>query len=158
MGAKPVHERPVDPPDTHASALDSSRNDRFDRDPQRIAYDLWCLQENRRMAGQTLEPLNELVHALRARNPWLEEADIARGIDVFLTRTVMEVARSFTARHRYFFEVPRLRPRMVAATRGPCSASACPRVSTDCTAMGISGYNGKNDRTPDAGISNDPNE
>ena len=31
MGAKPVHERPVDPPDTHASALDSSRNDRFDR-------------------------------------------------------------------------------------------------------------------------------
>lgn len=150
----PADGCPVDSADTHAAAPEFSRNaHQLDREPQRIAYDLWCLQENRRIACQPLESLDGLIHTLRARNPWLEASDIERGTALFLAWTLTEVTRSCAARHRYVFEVPRLRPRTGVA-RAPCPAAATSPVSNDCTVRGFARYNDKNDRTPDRGDSN----
>ena len=146
---------PVDPADTHAAAPEFSRNaHRLDRESQRIAYDLWCLQENRRIARQPLASLDGLIHTLRARNPWLEASDIERGTALFLAWTLTEVTRSCAARHRYFFEVPRFRPRTVVVTRAPRPATDPSPVSNNCTVRGFARYNGKNDRAPDPGDSN----
>ena len=150
----PADGCPVDPADTHAAAPECSRNPhRLDREPQRIAYDLWCLQENRRIARQPLASLDGLIHTLRARNPWLEASDIERGTALFLAWTLTEVTRSCAARHRYVFEVPRLRSRTGVGC-APCPATDPSPVSNDCTVRGFARYNDQNDRTPDPGDSN----
>ena len=95
-------------PSPPASARDSSRiTNRFDRDPQRIAYDLWCLQENHRLDGKPLQPLGCLVDILQKRNPGLEDTILESGIALFLERTFAEIRQSSAVRHRYFFGISR---------------------------------------------------
>ena len=62
----------------HAAAPELAETRTGDREPQRIAYDLWCLQENRRIARQPLASLDGLIH-VAGTNPWLEASDIERG-------------------------------------------------------------------------------
>ena len=100
-----THTQDLSPP---ASARDSSRiTNRFDRDSQRIAYDLWCLQENLRLAGQPLQPLDCLVDTLQKRNPSLKDTILESGIALFLERTFADIQQSSAARHRYFFGISR---------------------------------------------------
>ncbi len=110
--------------------------------PQGIAYALWCLQENRRLAGQPLAPLDELIQSLRTRHPALDAADLQRGLDLFLAQTGAEILRSCATHdrllwmlHRSGWQTPQGHDRRAAPT--PSS------VSMDCTALGVSRYNGQ---------------
>ena len=76
-------------------------------DPKRIAYDLWCIQEDRRMAGQPLENLDALVRALREQQPQLPDAALHQGVEHFLAWMLAETAARLAGRQRYFFQVHR---------------------------------------------------
>ena len=90
-------------------------------DPKRIAYDLWCIQEDRRIAGQPLENLDALVRALREQQPQLPDAALHQGVEHFLAWMLAETAARLAGRQRYFFQVHRgpvpARPR--SPRRGP---------------------------------------
>ena len=72
-------------------------------DPKRIAYDLWCIQEDRRIAGQPLENLDALVRELRERQPQLPDAALHQGVEHFLAWMLAETAARLAGRQRYFF-------------------------------------------------------
>lgn len=74
-------------------------------DPKRLAYDLWCIQEDRRIAGQPLENLDVLVRALRARYPTLNEDLLQQGVEQFLAFMVVDQAQSCARRQRHFWQV-----------------------------------------------------
>ena len=74
-------------------------------DPKRLAYDLWCIQEDRRIAGQPLENLDVLIRTLRERSPTLNEDVLQQGVEQFLAFMVVDQAQSFARRQRYFFQV-----------------------------------------------------
>lgn len=74
-------------------------------DPKRLAYDLWCIQEDRRIAGQPLENLDVLVRALRARYPTLNEDLLQQGVEQFLAFMVVDQAQSWARRQRHFWQV-----------------------------------------------------
>ena len=76
-------------------------------DPKRIAYDLWCLQEDRRIAGQPLENLDALVRELRERQPQLPDAALHQGVEHFLAWMLAETAARLAGRQRYFFQIHR---------------------------------------------------
>ena len=110
--------------------------------PQGIAYALWCLQENRRLAGQPLAPLDELIQSLRTRHPALDAADLQRGLELFLAQTGAEILRSCATHdrllwmlHRSGWQTPQ------GHDRRPLSPLPLP--SMDCTILGISRYNGQ---------------
>ena len=72
-------------------------------DPRQIAYDLWCLQEDRLRAGQPLESMDTLVRELQARNPRLDAAIIHRGVEHLLARLFAENEVSLARRQRWIF-------------------------------------------------------
>lgn len=69
-------------------------------DPKRIAYDLWCLQEDRRIAGQPLENLDALVRTLREQQPQLPDETLHQGVEHFLTWMLADAAGRLAGRHR----------------------------------------------------------
>lgn len=75
--------------------------------PKHIAYDLWCLQEDRRIAGQPLENLDALVCELRQRQPQLPDAALHQGVEHFLAWMLAETATRLAGRQRYSFQVQR---------------------------------------------------
>ena len=110
--------------------------------PQGIAYALWCLQENHRLAGQPLAPLDELIQSLRTRYSALDGADLQRGLELFLAQTGAEILRSCATHdrllwmlHRSGWQTPQ------GHDRRPLSPLPLP--SMDCTILGISRYNGQ---------------
>ena len=143
----PADGCPVDPADTHAAAPEFSRNaHRLDRAPQRIAYDLWCLQENRRIARQPLASLDGLIHVCQGTEPVAGDPGHRAGNRIVPGLDADGSHRSCAARHRYVFEVPRLRPRTVVARAVPGDRSIAGVQRLHC--QGFARYNDKNDRTP----------
>lgn len=65
----------------------------------RIAYELWCLQEDRRSAGLPVQSLSTLIGALQTRHPRLAEAMIDQAVALFLARQ-FEETRVQLDRHR----------------------------------------------------------
>jgi len=76
-------------------------------DRKRIAYDLWCIQEDRRMAGQPLENLDALVRALREQQPQLPDAALHQGVEHFLAWALAETAARLAGRQRALVQVHR---------------------------------------------------
>ena len=64
-----------------------------------LAYELWCLQEDRRGAGQPVQNLSTLIGELRAQHPQLTDAALNAGVALFLAR-LFEENRLQIARHR----------------------------------------------------------
>ena len=69
-------------------------------DPKRIAYDLWCIQEDRRMAGQPLENLDALVRALREQQPQLPKETLHQGVEHFLAWMLADATGRLAGRRR----------------------------------------------------------
>ena len=101
-------------------------------DPKRIAYDLWCIQEDRRIAGQPLENLDALVRALREQQPQLPDEAIHRGIEHFLAWMLAETTTRLAGRQRCFFQVHRgLVPARPRSPRRGREGSRLDRVSSE---------------------------
>jgi hypothetical protein len=64
-----------------------------------LAYELWCLQEDRRWARQSVQNLSTLISELRVRHPQLTDAAIDAGVALFLARLFEENHLQIT-RHR----------------------------------------------------------
>ncbi len=110
--------------------------------PQWIAYELWCLQENHRLAGPALASLDTLIHTLRTRHPTLDAADLQRGLDLFLAQTGAEILQSCATHHRLLWLLHRSGWQTLRGhDRRPTSPPPLP--SMDCTILGISRYNGQ---------------
>lgn len=65
----------------------------------RIAYELWCLQEDHRAAGLPVQGLSTLIAELRVRHPRLKDVAIDQGVDLFLAR-LFEEHQQRLAHHR----------------------------------------------------------
>ena len=76
-------------------------------DPKHIAYDLWCIQEDRRIAGQPLENLDVLVRTLREQQPQLPDEALHQGVEHFLTWMLADAAGRLAGRHRCFLHAYR---------------------------------------------------
>jgi hypothetical protein len=87
-------------------------------DPRQVAYDLWCLQEDRLRAGQPLESLDALVRELQARNPRLKAATLERGVAHWLDRMFAENEARLARRRRWIFHASRS---SVSARRAPAA-------------------------------------
>ncbi|MBK8168652.1 MAG: hypothetical protein IPK64_22115 [bacterium] len=70
--------------DTPDNRRAPARRDRRQRLIRRIAYDLWCLQENRLSDTLPLKGFDALVAEFRLRNPALEDAVVREGAALFL--------------------------------------------------------------------------
>lgn len=57
---------------------------------RRVAYELWCLQEDRRDAHQPVGGLDALIFELRQRHPQLDQAVVDQAAELFLNRMFEE--------------------------------------------------------------------
>ncbi|MCB1771176.1 MAG: hypothetical protein KDJ31_15995 [Candidatus Competibacteraceae bacterium] len=67
--------------------------------PRRVAYELWCLQEERRDARVPVGGLGSLILELRRRHPRLEQSVVDQAVDIFLNQQIEE-SRAQIIRHR----------------------------------------------------------
>ena len=116
-------------------------------DPKRVAYDLWCIQEDRRMAGRPLQSTEMLVRELREHQPQWPEDAIHRGVAHFLAWMLADHAAHIAWRQRYLANVHRwaapARPRTARRARGdperppPATGGAEPDTTAIPTRSGI---------------------
>lgn len=118
-------------------------------DPKRVAYDLWCLQENQDRAGKPRLLLADLVATLRTRNPSLEDAVIDRAIQHMMDRLFATEKTQRALRQRLMHQehrastVARLAPpfRSSQTGRGQKQATGIVAVSNVCSTQDFRGYN-----------------
>lgn len=98
---------------------------------QRVAYELWCIEQDRRDARQLVGGLGPLISVLRERHPRLEETVIDRAVDLFLYR-LFEDNQARVTRHREWILQASLPP--IRAPRGlGGDGCVCSRSSSDQT-------------------------
>ncbi|MBK8185617.1 MAG: hypothetical protein IPK63_23080 [Candidatus Competibacteraceae bacterium] len=76
-----------------------------ERAAQEIAYDLWCIQEDRLRAGAPLVGLGMLVSELHERHPDWDDTLIEQGVSVFLNEQLHSRQKSVTQRQRLLFQL-----------------------------------------------------
>lgn len=68
--------------------------------PEKIAYDLWCIQEDWLGMGRSLEGLDALLTEFHQRYPHLDSTLIAEGIALFLADQIRVKRERLTQRQR----------------------------------------------------------
>ena len=61
--------------------------------PRHIAFELWCIHEDRKMSGKPVGGIELLLKNLRKRYPYLSDELINQGFDLYL-------AHSFCVTHQ----------------------------------------------------------
>jgi len=98
---------------------------------QRVAYELWCIEQDRLDTRQLVGGLGPLISVLRERHPRLKEAVIDRAVGLFLDR-LFEDHQARVTRHQAWILQASLP--LIRAPRGlGGDGCVCSRSSSDPT-------------------------
>ena len=119
---------------------------------RQVAYELWCLHEDRRPSDPPLGGMEGLIRALQERQPDLPLERIQQGVALFLARRFRdEIARSASRQRQIFhLSLSVVRSTMPHASGRP-ARNGCASTFTGCAKTGESGYNEKNQPKSDPG-------
>lgn len=116
---------------------------------RQIAYDLWCIQEDRRISALPMESLDTLLKELRQRKPQITDALLQQGVDLFLQGQIDAQCERFTQRERQLFFLTAYQSRSLCLLNraNPLNESLMhPPASGACTSLNGTGYNESNGR------------
>ena len=124
-------------------------------DATQVAYDLWCLQEDRRMSGQPPQRMDAMIQYLREQRPDLDCELIQQGVAHFLALMFREETARSESRQRQMFQLS-LSVARSATAPGPgrpprLARNERVRTIAGCAKTGDSRYNDRNDPTLDPG-------
>lgn len=71
------------------------------RTPHHIAFELWCIHEDGRIANRSPEGVARLLDRLRERHPYLAEPLIEQGLDLFTELLFRESEQRLISRRRW---------------------------------------------------------
>jgi len=124
-------------------------------DATQVAYELWCLQEDRRRSGQPPGRMEAMIQALHERQPELPPELIQQGVAHFLALMFREETARSESRQRQIFHVS-LSVARSATPYGPgrrprLARKECTSTFASCAKTGHSRYNEGNQQTPAPG-------
>ena len=124
-------------------------------DATQVAYELWCLQEDRRRSGQPPGRMEALIQALHERQPELPPELIQQGVAQFLALMFREETARSESRQRQMFQwslaVARSATGHALGRRPRPAQNERVRTIAGCAKTGDSRYNDRNDPTLDPG-------
>lgn len=110
---------------------------------RQVAYDLWCLQDDRQRGARPLGSLEALMAEFRQRHPTLAGELLEQGVDLFLQGQIeAHYQRLIQQRRQLFFLTV---PKPLTWPRPPTSQGpqVIPSPTVDaCTLLKRTGYNG----------------
>lgn len=70
--------------------------------PRHIAFELWCIHEDRKMSDKPVDGIELILKKLRKRHPYLSDELITQGLDLYLAHYFCVTLQSVTSYQRYF--------------------------------------------------------
>jgi len=70
------------------------------KNAQHVAFELWCILEDRKKLGESIDGVAKLFDIMRQRHPYLSEALICKGFDLLAAQRFAEFEQRIILRRR----------------------------------------------------------